>query len=138
MKQYGLIGYPLSHSFSKKFFADKFEKEKIEDSKYDLYPIEHITELPGLLKKHPDLKGLNVTIPHKKHILKYLDWVEEDARKIGAVNCIRVFAESPVEACFDGEVGVMGHDFHLEGFNTDLYGFERSLKPLLKDRHDRA
>jgi len=138
MKQYGLIGYPLTHSFSKKYFTDKFEKEHIHDSEYHLFPIEHIAELPALLKKHPGLLGLNVTIPHKQHILKYLDWMEEDAKKIGAVNCIRIHGESPVGACFDGEVGIVGHDFRLEGFNTDMYGFEQSLKPLLKDRHDRA
>jgi len=138
MKQYGLIGYPLSHSFSKKYFADKFEKEHISDSGYHLFPIEHISELRGLLKKHPDLLGLNVTIPYKQSVLKYLDWIEDDAKKIGAVNCIRIHAESPVDACFDGEVGIVGHDFRLEGFNTDMYGFEHSLKPLLKDRYDRA
>jgi shikimate dehydrogenase len=138
MKQYGLIGHPLSHSFSKKFFTDKFEKEHIEDSAYELYPIEHISGLPVLLKEHPDLNGLNVTIPYKQSVLKYLDWIEEDAKKIGAVNCIRIHAESPVDACFDGEVGIIGHDFRLEGFNTDLYGFERSLKPLLTDRQDHA
>jgi len=138
MKQYGLIGYPLSHSFSKKYFTDKFEKDQIEDSEYQLFPIEHIAELPALLKKHPHLLGLNVTIPHKQHVLKYLDWIQEDAKKIGAVNCIRVHAESPVDACFDGEVGIVGHDFRLEGFNTDLYGFEMSLKPLLKEHHSQA
>ena len=138
MKQYGLIGYPLSHSFSKKFFAGKFEKEHITDSEYHLFPIEHISDLPGLLKEHPGLCGLNVTIPYKQSVLKYMDWIEQDARKIGAVNCIRINNVSPVEACFDGEVGIVGHDFRLEGFNTDLYGFETSLKPLLKDRQDRA
>ena len=138
MKQYGLIGYPLSHSFSKKYFADKFEKEHIHDSEYHLFPIEHISELPALLKKHPDLCGLNVTIPHKQTVVKYMDWIESDAKKIGAVNCIRINNESPVEACFTGEVGIMGHDFRLEGFNTDLYGFEKSLKPLLSDKQDHA
>jgi shikimate dehydrogenase len=138
MKQYGLIGYPLSHSFSKKYFADKFEQEHIHDSEYHIFPIEHISELPALLKKHPDLCGLNVTIPHKQSVLKYLNWIDDDAKKIGAVNCIRITNESPVAACFDGEVGIIGHDFRLEGFNTDLYGFEMSLKPLLSDRHDTA
>jgi len=138
MKQYGLIGYPLSHSFSKKYFAEKFEKEHITDSEYHLFPVEHISELPALIKKHPDLCGLNVTIPHKQHVLKYLDWIQDDAKKIGAVNCIRINVESPVAACFDGEVGIVGHDFRLEGFNTDLYGFEKSLKPLLSDKQDHA
>jgi len=138
MKLYGLIGYPLSHSFSKKYFTDKFETEKIADVKYDLFPIEHISQLPALLRGQPDLCGLNVTVPHKISVLKYLDWIENDAKNAGAVNCIRISAESPVEAAFSGELGVKGHDFRLEGFNTDIYGFEMSLRPLLKDYHDQA
>jgi len=138
MKQYGLIGYPLTHSFSKKYFMEKFERGNIKETQYHLFPIEHISELPGLLKEHPDLCGLNVTIPHKQSVLKYLDWIENDAKKIGAVNCIRINAESPVEAAFTGELGITGHNFRLEGFNTDMYGFEMSLKPLLKPQHDHA
>jgi len=138
MKHFGLIGFPLSHSFSKKYFTEKFEKENITDAKYDLFPLEHIRELPAFLREHPDLRGLNVTIPHKQSILKYLDWIEHDARKAGAVNCICVTEESPVMAAFSGEVGIKGHDFRLEGYNTDLYGFEMSLKPLLKSLHDQA
>jgi shikimate dehydrogenase len=138
MKQYGLIGYPLSHSFSKKYFGEKFEKEKISESKYDLFPIENIHELPALIKGHPNLCGLNVTIPHKLPVLKYLDWIEPDAKAAGAVNCIRISAESPVEAAFSGELGIKGHNFRLEGFNTDIYGFQKSLKPLLKEQHSQA
>src|SRR6201986_3113374 len=138
MKKYGLIGYPLSHSFSKQYFADKFATEKITDAEYDLYPLEHIKDLQDMLDLHPDMHGLNVTIPHKISVLKYLDWIEHDARTAGAVNCIRVIAESPVLASFLGEVGVSGHDFRLEGFNTDIYGFETSLKPLIKDSNDEA
>jgi len=138
MNHYGLIGYPLSHSFSKKFFTEKFEKEHITDSEYHLFPIEHISELPALLKAHPHLCGLNVTIPHKLSVLKYLDWIEHNAHTAGAVNCIRISAESSIEAVFSGEVGIKGHDFRLEGYNTDIYGFEVSLRPFLKDHHDQA
>jgi shikimate dehydrogenase len=138
MKHYGLIGFPLSHSFSKKYFTGKFEREHIEDTKYDLFPIEDIKNLPALLHRHPELCGLNVTVPYKISVLKYLDWIEHDARTAGAVNCIRITSESPVMAAFSGEVGVKGHDFRLEGFNTDIYGFEMSLKPLLKNHHDEA
>lgn len=138
MKHYGLIGYPLSHSFSKKFFTEKFDAEGITDSVYKLFPMEHINELPELLRSESNLFGLNVTVPHKISVLKYLDWIEHDAKTAGAVNCIRISAESPVEAAFSGEVGIKGHDFRLEGFNTDIYGFEMSLKPLLKDYHDQA
>jgi shikimate dehydrogenase len=132
MKKYGLIGYPLSHSFSKKYFTEKFERLHIKDAEYDVYPLEHIKDLQDLLDVHPDICGLNVTIPHKITVLKYLDWIEH------AVNCIRVTAESPILASFLGEIGVNGHDFRLEGFNTDLYGFEMSLKPLIKDSNDEA
>lgn len=131
MKHFGLIGYPLSHSFSVKYFAEKFAKENITDADYKNYPLEHIKDLQDLLDAHPNLCGLNVTIPHKVNVIRYLDWVEEDARHAGAVNCIRVRAESPVQAAFSGEVGFKGHDYRLEGFNTDLYGFEMSLRPLL-------
>lgn len=138
MKYYGLIGFPLSHSFSKKYFTDKFAAHHIHDVTYELFPIEHINELPALLRQHPGLCGLNVTVPYKISVLKYLDWIEADAKAAGAVNCIRISAESPVEAAFSGELGIKGHDFRLEGFNTDIYGFEMSLKPLLKDHHDQA
>ena len=138
MKKYGLIGFPLTHSFSKKYFTEKFEREKIKDVEYDLFPLEHIKDLQDMLDVHPDIRGLNVTIPHKISVLKYLDWIEHDARTAGAVNCIRVIAESPVLASFLGEVGEVGHDFRLEGFNTDIYGFETSLKPLITDEHETA
>lgn len=138
MKHYGLIGFPLSHSFSKKYFTAKFEKEHISDAVYDLYPLEHIKDLQDLLDVNPNLCGLNVTVPHKINVLKYLDWIEHDARHAGAVNCIKISKQSPVLAAFSGEVGVEGHDFRLDGYNTDLYGFEMSLKPLLKDHHTQA
>ena len=138
MKHYGLIGYPLSHSFSKKYFTEKFENLKITDASYDLFPIEHVNELPALLNAHPHLCGLNVTVPHKISVLKYLDWIQDDAKSAGAVNCICISAESPIEAAFAGEVGFKGHDFRLEGYNTDIYGFEMSLRPLLKNHHDQA
>ena len=138
MKHYGLIGFPLSHSFSKKYFTEKFITEKIADCVYDLYPLENIDDLPKLLHENPNLCGLNVTIPHKVSVLKYLDWIEHDAKTAGAVNCIRITSESPVLAAFSGEVGVQGHDFRLEGYNTDIYGFDMSLSPLLTNKHDTA
>jgi shikimate dehydrogenase len=138
MKKFGLIGYPLSHSFSKKYFTEKFETEKIADAVYDLYPLEHISQLPALLKENDGLCGINVTIPHKVTVMKYLDWIEHDAKKAGAVNCIKVFSESPVSAAFSGELGIKGHDFRLEGYNTDIHGFDGSLTPLLTGSHDKA
>ncbi len=112
-KLYGLIGYPLSHSFSKSYFSQKFEKEGITDSFYDLFPIENIELLVSVLRAHPNLKGLNVTIPYKEQVIGYLNKLDESALAIGAVNCIKI------------ENGL------LFGYNTDAYGFERSLKEFL-------
>ena len=122
MKLYGLIGYPLSHSFSKRYFTEKFQKEGVDNARYELFPIEHIDSLPGLINEHPDLCGINVTVPHKINVQKYLNHIESDAATAGAVNCIRV---------------ARGGNY-LEGFNTDIYGFEMSLKPLLKEHHKEA
>ncbi|WP_345950064.1 MULTISPECIES: shikimate dehydrogenase [unclassified Mucilaginibacter] len=138
MKQYGLIGYPLTHSFSKKYFSEKFEREKIEDHKYDLYELSNLSDFPELLRANPDLCGLNVTVPHKIGVMFYLDWVEPEAKEVDAVNCIRITSESPITAVFSGEVGIKDHEFRLEGFNTDVYGFETSLKPLLRPHHTQA
>lgn len=124
MKTYGLIGYPLSHSFSKKYFTEKFLNEGIADHQYELFPIENIKSLPDLLSENPSLNGLNVTIPHKVNVLCYLNEVEEAAEKIGAVNCISIKS-------FEGEN-------YLKGYNTDAYGFEASLKPLLGPQHTKA
>jgi len=124
MKTYGLIGYPLSHSFSKKYFTEKFLNERIANHQYELFPIEDIKSLPDLLAKNPSLCGLNVTIPHKVNVLCYLNEIEEAAEKIGAVNCISI-------KNFDGET-------YLKGYNTDAHGFEASLKPLLKPQHTKA
>jgi shikimate dehydrogenase len=123
MKQYGLIGYPLTHSFSKKHFTEKFETEKI-DSSYDNFEIDSISKFPEIIATNPKLIGLNVTIPYKEQVIPYLNDLNEAAREIGAVNTIKI-ARS--------ESGVF-----LKGFNTDTYGFETSLKPLLKPHHTKA
>ncbi|RDC56719.1 shikimate dehydrogenase [Pedobacter chinensis] len=124
MKTYGLIGYPLSHSFSKKYFTEKFLNEGIAGHQYELFPIEDIKFLPDLLTENPSLCGLNVTIPHKVSVLPFLNEIEEAAEKIGAVNCICIKR-------FEGET-------YLKGFNTDAYGFEESLKPMLTPQHNKA
>jgi len=138
MRHYGLIGYPLSHSFSKRYFTEKFEKEKITDCDYELFPLQNIDDLPQLLHDTLQLCGVNVTIPHKVDVIKYLDWIEPDAKTAGAVNCVRIISESPVAAALSGEIGVIGHNFRLEGYNTDIYGFDRSISPLLTAQHDTA
>lgn len=108
-KLFGLIGYPLSHSFSKRYFAEKFAKEGIKDCFYELFPISNIQELPRLINKFPNLQGLNVTIPYKEAVFPFLDDIDEGAQAVGAVNTIKI------------------QEGKLLGFNTDVYGFEVSL-----------
>jgi len=109
MKRFGLIGYPLGHSFSKKYFTEKFEKENITDCEYELYPLESLDELPNLIKSVKGLKGLNVTIPYKEQVLKFLDEIDPKAEQIGAVNIVKIQGKK------------------LIGFNTDYIGFKESL-----------
>lgn len=123
MRLFGLIGYPLSHSFSKKYFTEKFSKENIPGCHYELFPLEDIGHFPELVRTHPDLAGLNVTIPYKQLVIPYLDELDQAAAAVGAVNTISVI---------NGK---------LKGYNTDVYGFELSLRHLLssgKNRPDKA
>lgn len=136
MKKYGLIGYPLTHSFSKKYFLEKFSKEGFEEREYELYPLQNLSDLPELINDTPDLCGLNVTVPHKIGVMFYLDKIDPAAREIDAVNCIKIVNHQPVEAFFSGELSSM--KVRLEGYNTDAFAFEESLKPLLKKHHQKA
>ncbi|CAL1520240.1 shikimate dehydrogenase [Chitinophaga sp. MM2321] len=120
MKIYGLIGYPLSHSFSKGFFAQKFEKENITGCLYENFPLPGIADFPTLLQQQPELNGLNVTIPYKQVVIPHLDDLSKAAAQIGAVNCIRF------------------KDGKKTGYNTDVIGFRNSLQPLLQPHHNRA
>ena len=124
MKQYGLIGYPLGHSFSKGYFTEKFSKEYINDSKYENYPIENINELPNIIAGNKELIGLNVTIPYKEQVIKYLDEVDAPVNDINAVNTIKISRKAGI--------------VYLKGYNTDVYGFENSLKPMLAKIHTKA
>jgi shikimate dehydrogenase len=119
MRQFGLIGFPLGHSFSKGYFNEKFEKEHIP-ARYNNYPIEHIEELPALLAADPDLEGLSVTIPYKEQVIPYLHSLSPVVEETGACNCIRI------------------RNGRLEGFNTDVIGFERSLSGKLRPHHTDA
>lgn len=123
MKKYGLIGYPLTHSFSKRFFADKFETEKIE-STYENFEINSIQKFPDIIKNNPEVIGLNVTIPYKEQVIPFLDELNDSAREIGAVNTVKIIRSNS--------------EVYLKGFNTDTFGFENSLKPLLKSYHKKA
>jgi len=122
MKQFGLIGFPLGHSFSKKFFTEKFEGENI-DAHYDLYELKDISEFIAL-KEKPELCGVNVTIPYKEQVIPFLDELDDTAAKIGAVNVIKFIRT-------EGKLV-------LRGYNSDAIGFENSLKTLLKPSHKKA
>lgn len=123
-KKLGLIGYPLTHSFSAKYFAEKFQNEGIEGFTYENFEIPKIEDFPEVIKNNPEIVGLNVTIPYKEQIIPYLDELDEEAKEIGAVNTIKVIRT---------ENGVK-----LKGYNTDIYGFRETLKPLLKMHHYKA
>lgn len=127
MKKLGLIGYPLGHSFSKKYYVEKMEKENIGGIDYDLYPIPNIEDFPNLYTgENTDFVGCNVTIPYKQAVMPYLQELSVEAREIGAVNCITI------EHLPSGEK-------KLVGYNTDAYGFEESLKKHWNpDKHNKA
>lgn len=120
MKLYGIIGYPLGHSFSKKYFTEKFQTEGIENTSYEVFPLQAIEELKALLQQNPTLCGINVTIPHKQSVLAFLDDKTHLPKGLHACNCIKI------------------QQGKLTGYNTDIVGFEKSLLPLLKSFHTHA
>jgi len=115
MRKFGLIGYPLTHSFSKKYFSAKFEKESIWNCQFDLYEIPQITDLEQVLGENPELEGMSVTIPYKQEVIPFLDELDLACAAIGAVNCIQF------------------RDGKRKGFNTDYIGFKNSLQGWLGD-----
>ena len=119
MDKYGIIGYPLGHSFSRGFFTEKFAREGI-DAQYLNFEIPDVAMLRDVLRQNPELRGLNVTLPHKQAVFPLLDELSDEAREIGAVNVIRV------------------RDGKLKGFNNDIIGFTESIKPLLQPWHKKA
>lgn len=120
MRAFGLIGYPLTHSFSKSYFAEKFAKENLENLQYENYPIENMHQMSDLWKNNPQLEGLNITIPYKKAVIPYIDNPSSVVQDIQACNCIRKFENN------------------FYGYNTDVIGFEKSLLPFLKPVHSHA
>lgn len=120
MKLYGLIGYPLGHSFSKKYFTEKFAREGINDCRYESLPLKTIDELKNLLTQNPELCGFNITIPYKQAVLAFLDDSTKLPTGLNACNCIEIV---------EGK---------LVGYNTDVTGFEKSLQLKLKDHHKNA
>ncbi len=117
---FGLIGYPLDHSFSKDYFQQKFLSAGLAHCSYHNFPLPEIRQLPALIATHPSLEGLNVTIPHKRSVVPLLSELDAVSAQTGSVNCIRI------------------RNGRLHGFNTDVLGFHQSLVPLLKPWHTAA
>ena len=123
MKKYGLIGYPLGHSFSMGYFNEKFKNGAI-NAVYENFEIPDIQDITTVIGSNPDLAGFNVTIPYKEKVMDYLDYIAPEAAEIGAVNVVKV--------THNGERAV------LKGFNSDVVGFVNSIKPLLRPLHKKA
>lgn len=121
MKKLGLIGFPLTHSFSKTYFNEKFNREKLTNYQYNNYELKEMNDFSSLMSREENLLGLNVTIPHKEKVLSFLDEIDFVAKEIGAVNTIHVQANGK-----------------LKGYNTDAIGFRNSIKPFLDTNHNRA
>lgn len=120
MRLFGLVGFPLSHSFSKKYFTEKFEKEELADCRFENFSIESIDYFPGLVNKYPQLNGLAITIPYKQSVLQFIDDLSGIPTGLIACNCIKIT------------------NHKLFGFNTDFIGFEKSISPLLTPLHQHA
>jgi len=120
-KRFGLLGRNISYSFSKGYFTDKFSNENFAGCTYENFDIQEINFFPEIIKNNPDLKGLNVTIPYKEVVIPYLDKLSKKAAIIGAVNTIKITKKGK-----------------LKGYNTDYYGFKKSLQPLLQPHHKKA
>lgn len=123
-RQYGLTGSPLSHSLSPGIFREIFKREGVSGATYDLYPLDDITGFPSMVRDHPRLCGVNVTIPYKEKIISCLDCLDGDAREIGAVNCV--------------DIKRQGDKIFTKGYNTDHVAFYNSLSPLLRGHHRQA
>jgi shikimate dehydrogenase len=120
MRTYGLIGYPLTHSFSQQYFTKKFIELGVNDAEYFTFSIPAINDLNEIIDTHPNLCGFNITIPYKKKVLSFLTYADETVTALGACNCVQI------------------KNGQLFGYNTDVIGFEKSLKPFLKPHHQKA
>ena len=125
MRLFGLIGYPLTHSFSEQYFDTKFKKENLVNNLYRNFPLEQIDMFPALISENSNLVGLNVTTPYKETIIPFLDELDETAQAVNAVNTILISSLNT-------------NVIKLKGFNTDVHGFRQSIKPFLSSLHERA
>lgn len=124
MKTFGLIGYKLGYSFSKGFFSEKFKNEGLNDHEYVNFELDNIAYFPSIFDQYEKIGGLNCTIPYKQEVMQFLSDVDEEAAIIGAVNTIKII-NTP-------------EGMRLKGYNTDIIGFERAIKPMLKSHHKNA
>jgi shikimate dehydrogenase len=124
MKTYGLIGHRLGYSFSRNFFSEKFKTENLTGHEYLNFELDSIDEFPRIFTQGKNIVGLNCTIPYKQQIMSFLDEIDTEAAQIGAVNTVKIDE-------------INGQRF-LKGFNTDSYGFENSLRPMLDEKHKKA
>jgi shikimate dehydrogenase len=124
MKTFGLIGHRLGYSFSRNFFTEKFKKENLADHEYVNFELDSIDEFPGIFNQDKNICGLNCTIPYKQQIMQFLDEIDPEAAQIGAVNTVKIIWQNGQR--------------YLKGFNTDIYGFENSLRPMLEEKHKKA
>ena len=120
MNLYGLIGYPLGHSFSKQYFTEKFDRECLKDCYFEAFPISSIDQFPALIQHHAELKGLSVTIPYKEQVLDFVTELSDEVKFIGATNSIKIIGKK------------------LIAFNTDIIGFEQSFSKVLQQPHKKA
>lgn len=121
IKRFGLLGRNISYSFSKGYFTDKFKNENLEGCTYENFDIGDISEFPSIIANTPAIRGISVTIPYKEEVIVHLDSLSKKAAIIGAVNTIKISKKGK-----------------LKGYNTDYYGFKKSIKPLLESHHQRA
>src|SRR5690349_13119038 len=137
MRTFGLIGYPLGHSFSQKYFTEKFERENITDAEFKNFSIPDLSPqiFNSLVGEDPTLLGLSVTIPYKESLITVVDAINESVLEIQAINCIHIRDDLN----FKGEKAAQYGEYRYTiGYNTDIYGFEKSLLPLLMPHHDKA
>lgn len=124
MKTFGLIGHRLGYSFSRNFFTEKFSRENLTKYEYVNFELDCIDEFPGIFEQGKEIGGLNCTIPYKQQIISFMDEIDPEAAQIGAVNTVKITYKNGQR--------------YLKGFNTDIYGFEHSLRPLLEEKHKKA
>ena len=141
MDKYGIIGFPLGHSFSRGFFTEKFTREGI-DAQYLNFEIPDVAMLEDVLRENPELRGLNVTLPHKQTVIPLLDELSDEAREIGAVNVIKIsqLDNFTIEQLPDDKIVKSSNSkiVKLKGFNSDIIGFTESISPLLQPHHKKA